>query len=147
MIVKIKRENTEVDIPNYESQGASGFDFHAYLDKSVWLEPRDLRVIPTGLSFEIPSGFEMQVRTRSGLAANDGIVVLNSPGTVDSDYRGEVKIILMNLGSHRFKVSPGDRIAQGVICVVQQVRFEEEELSITSRGSSGFGSTGTNNNI
>ena len=144
MIVKIKREDIEVKIPEYESSGASGFDLHAYLDKSIWLEPRDLLVIPTGLFFEVPSCFEMQGRSRSGLAANHGIMVLNSPGTVDSDYRGEVKVILMNLGSHRFKVSPGDRIAQGVISSVQQVKFEEEDLSITTRGNSGFGSTGTN---
>ena len=147
MILRIKRDSEKVQVPRYESRGASGFDLHAYITTPVFLEPKDIAVVPTGLYFEVPVGFEMQVRSRSGLAANSGIMVLNSPGTIDSDYRGEVKVILINLSSERFKVNNGDRIAQGVIAVVQQVQLKDigsRSLVPSMRGSEGFGSTGIN---
>ena len=144
MILKIKRETPEIDIPEYESLGASGFDLKAHLGNSIFVEPRDLAIVPTGLSFEVPSGYEMQIRSRSGLAIKHSVMVLNSPGTIDSDYRGEVKVILINLGHSTFRVRPGARIAQGVIAAVQQVDLLEiqEDLTETIRGSQGFGSTG-----
>ena len=145
MLVKIKRISDLVPIPEYQSKGASGFDFHAYMTIPVILEPRDIGIIPTGLYFEIPKGYELQVRSRSGLAADWGIMVLNSPGTVDSDYRGEVKIILINLGENKIKIEPGDRIAQGVISKVHIADFTEVEvLKETIRATNGFGSTGLN---
>ena len=125
MIIRIKRDSEEVKIPQYESKGASGFDLCAYVDSPVFIEPTSIVVIPTGLYFEIPIGFEIQIRSRSGLAANSGIMVLNSPGTVDSDYRGEVKVILINLGNERFKVSNEDRIAQAVVTIIQEVRLHD----------------------
>tara|TARA_Y100000310_G_C20522204_1_gene734226 strand:- start:134 stop:571 length:438 start_codon:yes stop_codon:yes gene_type:complete len=144
MYVPVKRVSSDVQMPEYKSEGASGFDLHAYMENSVFIEPRDISIIPTGLHFSIPSGYELQIRSRSGLAANQGIMVLNSPGTVDSDYRGEVKVILINLGSERVKVAPGDRVAQGIITSVEQVILQdiEEELKASARGSKGFGSTG-----
>jgi len=133
-------------MPKYQSKGASGFDFHAYIGTSVILEPKDISVIPTGLHFSIPTGYELQVRSRSGLAADWGIMVLNSPGTVDSDYSGEVRVILINLGSERFKICNGDRIAQGIVSKVQKAHLididDTIKLPVTARGSDGFGSTG-----
>ena len=144
MDIKVFKDDPEVQIPQYQSAGASGFDIHAFISNSVFIESRDIAIIPTGLHFSIPTGYELQVRSRSGLAAKEGIMVLNSPGTVDSDYRGEVRVILINLGTERFKVSNGDRIAQGVISTVQRVNLTnvEEGLKLTTRGSDGFGSTG-----
>ena len=145
MILRVKRDSEKVKIPEYESPGASGFDLCAYIESPVFINSRDIAVIPTGLHFEILMGFEMQIRSRSGLAANSGVMVLNSPGTIDSDYRGEVKVILINLGHERFKVEPGDRIAQGVVTIVQQVNLHDigiQNLTKTIRGSQGFGSTG-----
>jgi dUTP pyrophosphatase len=147
MILRIKRDNKKIKTPIYESTGASGFDLCAYITTPVFIDPKDIVIIPTGLYFEVPVGFEMQIRSRSGLAASYGIMVLNSPGTIDSDYRGEVKIILINLGSERFKVSNGDRIAQGVVGIIQQVKLLDigtKPLSPSMRGSGGFGSTGLN---
>lgn len=147
MIIRIKRDHEDVKIPQYESKGASGFDLAAYIESPVFIDPRTIGVIPTGLHFEVPIGFEIQIRSRSGLAANSGIMVLNSPGTIDSDYRGEVKVILINLGSERFKVSNGDRIAQAVVTIVQEVKLHDigsKALSPSMRGSGGFGSTGLN---
>ena len=145
MILNIKRDSEEVKIPEYESSGASGFDLHAFIENSVFIEPRDISIVPTGLHFDIPEGFEIQIRSRSGLAAKAGVMVLNSPGTIDSDYRGEVKVILINLGQERFKVAPGDRIAQAVVTIVQQVNLHDigiKNLTQSIRGSQGFGSTG-----
>ena len=145
MLVKIKRVSNKVPMPEYQSEGASGFDFRAHIDLSVFLDPRDISIIPTGLYFAMPKGYELQIRSRSGLAADWGVMVLNSPGTVDSDYRGEVKIILINLGEERLKIEPGDRIAQGIISKVQVADFTEVDfLDNTVRGTSGFGSTGRN---
>ena len=144
MYVPVKRVSSDVQMPEYQSEGASGFDLHAYMENSVFIEPRDISIVPTGLHFSIPSGYELQVRSRSGLAANQGVMVLNSPGTVDSDYRGEVKVILINLGNERVKITPGDRVAQGVVTSVEQVILQdiETELKASTRGSEGFGSTG-----
>ena len=132
------------NLPKYESEFSSGFDVRAQLGDSVIdLKPGDRTVIPTALSFEIPQGFELQVRPRSGLAAKIGITTLNSPGTIDSDYRGEVKVIIINHGSEVFQIKDQDRIAQIVLCPIVRAKFSiVEELSDTTRGSGGFGSTG-----
>ena len=144
--IKIKKVHKTAPTPEYQSEGASGFDLNAYIKRTIWLDPRDSELIPTGLIFEIPTGYELQIRTRSGLAINEGVVVLNSPGTIDSDYRGEVKVILMNLGPNRIQISPYDRIAQAVLTKVERADFqilgEEDYLELSARGSQGFGSTG-----
>jgi dUTP pyrophosphatase len=134
--------------PEFATDGASGFDLRADLaeDETITLGIGEYTMVPTGLYFEIPEGFELQVRPRSGLAAKHGVTVLNSPGTVDSDYRGEVKVILINHGTKPFVIENGERIAQGVIGGVmgkKMITFESvEELSDTERGEGGFGSTG-----
>ncbi len=130
-------------VPEYKTDGAAGADLCAFLDSPVTLLPGKSAMIPTGLFFEIPEGYEIQVRPRSGLAAKNGITVLNTPGTIDSDYRGEVKVILINLGDKDFVINNGDRIAQLIICPVIQAAFTvTDSLSETSRGAGGFGSTG-----
>lgn len=140
--VKIKKLVPEAVIPYYQSTQAAGFDFHSTDD--VVIMPNETKLIGTGLSFELPESFELQVRSRSGLSAKTGIRVSNSPGTVDSDFRGEVKVILHNTGTIPFTVAVGDRIAQGIIAPFYRGNFEVvEELSETERGSNGFGSTGT----
>lgn len=142
-VVRVKKKDAGVQIPRYESPGAAGIDLKAYLERDVSLGPRGRAKIPTGLFLEIPPGYEAQVRPRSGLAARHGITVLNAPGTIDSDYRGEVEIILINLGEENFTVKNGDRIAQMIISPVTQARLEETDaLSVTERGTGGFGSTG-----
>lgn len=142
--VKIKRlENFCGDLPQYQSLGASGFDVRAQLSESVVLNPGERAMIPTGLSFEIPLGFEIQARPRSGWAAKSGLTVLNTPGTIDADYRGEVKIIVINLGQEAVTISDQERCAQLVLAPVYQAQFElADELSETERGAGGFGSTG-----
>lgn len=131
-------------VPEYKTAGAAGADLYAFLpEETVVIEPGKRAVIPTGLFFEIPEGYEIQVRPRSGLAAKNGVTVLNTPGTIDSDYRGELKVILINLGDDSFSVKNGDRIAQMVIAPVIQAEFlQVSELSETDRGNGGFGSTG-----
>lgn len=130
-------------IPQYKTIGAAGCDVCAFLSEPFILEPGDYAPIPTGLSMEIPLGYEVQVRPRSGLAAKNGITVLNSPGTIDSDYRGEVKIILINHGNSAFVINNGDRIAQLVVAPVSAAVFVKvDSLSDTERGQGGFGSTG-----
>jgi dUTP diphosphatase len=130
-------------LPEYKSEGASGADLMALLAQDVVLKPGTRAVIPTGLRMEIPRGIEGQVRPRSGLALEHGITVLNSPGTVDSDYRGEIKILLVNLGESDFRVRNGDRIAQIVFSPVVRVSFQRQDaIAGTGRGSGGFGSTG-----
>lgn len=141
MQVKIKRLNPNSVIPSYQSKGASGFDFHA-IENTVVPAGKTL-LIKTGLSFEIPEGFELQVRPRSGMSLKTGMRVTNSPGTVDADYRGEVSIIMENTSDKEYIVNVGDRVAQGVVCPVNQVQFIEEELSSTERGAGGFGSSGS----
>ncbi len=130
-------------LPEYKTSGSAGADLHAYLDEPVFLAVGERRLIPTGLFVELPQGFELQVRPRSGLALKHGITVLNAPGTVDSDYRGELSVLLINHGDSVFKIENGDRIAQAVVASVVQVKYiEKDELSETERGSCGYGSTG-----
>lgn len=131
------------ELPRYETAHASGLDVRAALNEVVVLQPMARTMIPTGLSFEIPPGYEIQVRPRSGLAAKQGVTVLNTPGTVDADYRGEVKIILVNLGEHTVEIRDQDRIAQLVLCPVMQANLVVmTDLTETARGAGGFGSTG-----
>ena len=131
-------------IPEYKTAGAAGADVCAYLPEGpIQLESGKVAMVSTGLFFEIPLGYEIQVRPRSGLAAKNGVTVLNTPGTIDSDYRGEVKVILINLGEKAFTINNGERIAQLVISPVTQAKFEiTDSLSETERGAGGFGSTG-----
>ena len=130
-------------IPSYKTPGAAGADVCALLSQAITIEPGAFAMIPTGLFFEIPQGYEIQVRPRSGLAAKNGITVLNTPGTIDSDYRGELKIILINLGKEAFVVNNGERIAQIIVSPVTLADFTiTDSLSDTSRGEKGFGSTG-----
>ncbi|MBA5802004.1 dUTP diphosphatase [Rhizobium changzhiense] len=146
MLNLIRLANGEgLDLPAYESKGAAGMDLRAAVDEAapLTLLPGKRALVPTGFIFEIPEGFEGQVRPRSGLAFKNGITCLNSPGTVDSDYRGEVKVLLINLGEEPFVISRGMRIAQMVIASVTQARVAEiTEASETMRGAGGFGSTG-----
>ena len=130
-------------IPQYKTSGAAGADLCALLDAPLTIPAGSFAMVPTGLFFEIPEGYEVQVRPRSGLAAKNGVTVLNTPGTIDSDYRGEIKIILINLGSSDFTINSGDRIAQMVVAPVTQASFSlTDSLSETERGTGGFGSTG-----
>ena len=130
-------------LPLYQTPLSAGMDVRADLEQSVTLAPLGRAMIPTGLYVELPEGYEMQVRPRSGLAAKHGITVLNSPGTIDADYRGEIRIILVNLSSEAFTIEPGERIAQLVVARHEQVEWEPvEELGTTERGAGGFGSTG-----
>lgn len=137
-----KKDNT-VSLPEYETAGSAGADIRAHVEKPVVIEKGEHALVPTGLFPEVPVGYEIQVRPRSGLAFRKGITVLNTPGTVDSDYRGEIMVNLINLGSETFVVEDGDRIAQIVVSPVLQAIFgETAELSSTERGMGGFGSTG-----
>jgi dUTP pyrophosphatase len=130
-------------LPSYETSHSAGMDLRANLDQPVLMKPLERSIIPTGLFIELPGGYEAQIRPRSGLAAKKGITVLNSPGTVDADYRGEIKVILINLSSENFSVENGERIAQMVISSHERVEWlNAEELLETERGSGGFGSTG-----
>jgi len=130
--------------PVYSSAQASGADIHAFLKEPVLIEAGQRALIPTGIILEVPEGYEAQIRPRSGLAINHGITILNTPGTIDSDYRGEVKVILINTGDTDFTVNPGDRIAQVVFSPVIRAEFyPNTSLSETDRGEGGFGSTGT----
>ena len=140
-ILKIKKLNNDALIPEYQSKGAAGFDLCAIED--LTLTQGKFALIPTGLAFSIKKGYEIQVRPRSGLALKHGITVLNTPGTVDSDYRGEIKVILINLGNEDFVIKKGERIAQAVLCKVKQAKIKiVKKLDKTARGKSGFGSTG-----
>lgn len=141
--VQVTRVHPEAILPEYKTPGASGLDLHARLDAPVTLVPKQRLLIPTGLAFAIPGGYEGQVRPRSGLVLNLGITCANSPGTIDSDYRGEVGVILINLGQENSIIKSGDRIAQLVICPVMIARLVEvDRLNDTLRGGGGFGSTG-----
>ena len=129
--------------PSYQSSGSSGMDVRAHLSESLVIKPGRSELVPTGLYLEIPSGYEVQVRSRSGLALKNGIMVLNSPGTIDSDYRGEIKVILMNLSSEDFVINNNDRIAQLVLSRYEKAELVlSDQLEETERGSGGFGSTG-----
>ncbi len=141
MKIKIKKLHIDAKIPAYQTNGAVGFDLSSV--SYMTIRSGESALVPTGLSIELPKGYELQVRPRSGLALKYSITVLNSPGTVDSDYRGELKVILINHGKNDFVIAVGERIAQGIINRVELVDFDEvEELSNTDRGVSGFGSTG-----
>lgn len=145
--MKIKIKNTSSHaLPEYKTPDSAGMDLVANLDENITLKPLERILIPTGLFLEIPKGFEAQIRPRSGLALKYGITCLNSPGTIDADYRGEVGVILANLSKDEFLIQNGDRIAQMVIAKHESVQWEiAEELSDSERGAGGFGSTGHNN--
>ena len=141
--ILIKRTSKNVCLPKYETSGSSGMDISAFIENNIEIKPGEKSIISAGFHLSIPKGFEVQIRPRSGLAAKKSISVLNTPGTIDADYRGEIKVILINLGKEKFIVENGMRIAQMVVCPIVQAEFEEvNELSITDRGSGGFGSTG-----
>lgn len=133
----------DLPLPAYESRHAAGMDLRAALEQPLTLRPGERELVPTGLKMALPEGYEAQIRPRSGLAWRSGITMLNTPGTIDADYRGEVKVLAVNLGEEDFTISHGDRIAQMVIAPVQQLFVEEsDELPETERGEGGFGSTG-----
>ena len=141
--VLVKKLNSKVKLPSYKTEGSSGMDLIAFVDKPIEIKPNNSALIPTGLSIAIPEDFEVQIRPRSGLAAKSNISVLNTPGTIDSDYRGELKVILFNHGNKQFIVKNNERIAQMVLAPILKVDFEEvESLPDTVRGAGGFGSTG-----
>ena len=141
--VLVKKLNSGVKLPTYKTSGSSGMDLMAFLDDPIRILPNDSAIIPTGLSVAIPDDVEIQIRPRSGLAAKSKIGVLNTPGTIDSDYRGELKIILFNHGNKDFIVNNNDRVAQMVLTPVIKMELEEvDQLPETIRGSGGFGSTG-----
>ena len=141
--VLIKKLNQKAIIPSYKTSGSSGLDLTALIEREIIIPPKKSALISTGLSIAIPDDTEVQIRPRSGLAAKSNITVLNTPGTIDSDYRGELKIILFNHGDKEFVVNNGDRIAQMVLMPVLKIEFEEvDNLPKTIRGSEGFGSTG-----
>ena len=142
--ILIKRLSKEVSLPKYKTSGSSGMDLAANINANININPGKTAIIPTGLALSIPKGFEVQIRPRSGLAAKQKISVLNTPGTIDADYRGEIKVILINLSQESFKVEKGLRIAQMVVCPIVQAQLKEvDDLSETERGKGGFGSTGT----
>ena len=141
--ILIKKTSKEVITPKYKTEGSSGVDLSAFLNEKVVIKPNSSKLIPTGLQVAIPEELEIQIRPRSGLAAKESMGVLNSPGTIDSDYRGELKIILFNHGEKDFIINNGDRIAQMVLVPILKMEFEEvDNLPDTVRGQGGFGSTG-----
>jgi len=141
--VLIKKLNPSVQLPSYKTDGASGMDLMANIKKSINLEPGKSCLVPTGLSVAFPDQYEIQIRPRSGLAAKNNISILNTPGTIDSDYRGELKVILFNHGNENFKINNNDRIAQMVLAPIIKMELEEtKELPESVRGDGGFGSTG-----
>ena len=141
--ILIKRLSKNVTLPRYETEDSSGLDLAANIDERIKILPGKSEIIPTGLAVAIPKNFEIQIRPRSGLAAKNQVSVLNTPGTIDADYRGEIKVILINLSNKVFIVEKGLRIAQMVVCPVIKVSLKEvTKLEITERGSGGFGSTG-----
>lgn len=142
MIVKVVNKSNH-RLPEYQTAGAAGMDLKADISKPIVLKPGEVQVIPTGLYMAIPEGYEIQVRSRSGLAAKYGIFCLNSPGTLDADWRGNTGVILANFGKNNFVVNPGDRIAQAVLNKIEKIEWEEvSELDTTERGEGGFGHTG-----
>ncbi|WP_067029739.1 dUTP diphosphatase [Allomuricauda sp. CP2A] len=144
MKIKIINKSSHV-LPHYETLASAGMDLRANIELPIVLKPLERAIVPTGIYMELPLGYEAQVRPRSGLAAKKGISVLNAPGTIDADYRGEVGVILVNLSSEEFTIENGERIAQMVIAKHERAEWEEvESLSETDRGAGGFGSTGTN---
>jgi|TARA_X000000950_G_C13748896_1_gene591794 dUTP pyrophosphatase len=143
ILIKKVSTNPLFKLPKYESNGAAGMDLSADIDAEVELKPLERFLFPTGIAISLPKDLEAQIRPRSGLAIKNGITLLNTPGTVDSDYRGEIKVILVNISNDKYTIKPGDRIAQMVLSQFVQGQFElVENLDETDRGSSGFGSTG-----
>jgi dUTP pyrophosphatase len=145
VIVKIKRlnNNNDLPLPSYESDGSSGLDLRAAVAEELILHPGDIRLVPTGLAIALPEGYEAQIRARSGLALTYGLGLVNSPGTIDADYRGEVGVVLINWGKRPFTIRRGDRIAQMIITRVARAKVDEVgELDPTSRGPGGFGHSG-----
>lgn len=141
--VLIKKLNPKVTLPEYKTRGSSGLDLQAFIEKDIIISPGKSSLIPTGLSVAISEDLEIQIRPRSGIALKNGITVLNTPGTIDADYRGEIKVILINLSENEFVVKNGDRIAQMVIAPIIKGEFEiTDELPDSIRGEGGFGSTG-----
>lgn len=141
--LKFLKLHNDVNIPEYKTEGASGMDVEAYLKEPVTLAPLERTLIPTGLKAEIPKGYEIQLRARSGLSIKHGITLINAVGTIDSDYRGEICAGLVNLSNESYTINPGERIAQMVICKVEQPKIIiRDELSDSIRGEGGFGSTG-----
>ena len=141
--VLIKKLNSKVELPIYKTEGSSGLDLMAFIEKPINLNPKESVLVPTGISVAIAKDLEIQIRPRSGLAAKSNVSVLNTPGTIDSDYRGEIKVILFNHGKNEFIINNKDRIAQMVLSPIIKAEFEEvDELPETLRGDGGFGSTG-----
>ena len=141
--ILIKKLHSDVNIPKYETEGSSGLDLEAYIEKDLRLLSGERKLVPTGVSVAMPNNFEIQIRPRSGLAYKNGISVVNTPGTIDSDYRGEIKVLLINLGTEAVTIKKFQRIAQMVICPIIKANLKEvEELPETIRGAGGFGSTG-----
>ena len=141
--ILIKKLHSDVNLPAYETSGSSGMDLQAYISEEIILKPGERKLIPTGLSIAIPENLEIQIRPRSGLAYKKGISVVNTPGTIDSDYRGEIKVLLINLGKEDFIIKKFERIAQMVVCPITKVVLSEtNDLPDTIRGDGGFGSTG-----
>jgi len=144
-IKRLSNKFNDIPLPGYATEGSSGLDVRAAVEQEIVLAPGKVALVPTNLSVEIPAGYEIQVRPRSGLAAKHSIGILNSPGTIDSDYRGEVKIIMMNFSEEDFPIKRGERIAQLVISKVYRAEFiEKKELNDSERGGGGFGHTGKN---
>jgi dUTP pyrophosphatase len=142
-VKRLKNDYDDIPLPSYATSGSAGMDIRAAVEKEITIEPNSIVLVPTNLSVEIPIGYEIQVRPRSGLAANHGIGILNSPGTIDSDYRGEIKIILINLSGDKFTIKRGDRIAQLVVSKVHHANMiESDSLNHSTRGKGGFGHTG-----
>jgi len=141
--VLIKKLNSKVQLPKYKTDGSSGMDLMAFIEDSINIKPQESALIPTGISIAIPEDTEVQIRPRSGLAVKSSISVLNTPGTIDSDYRGEIKIILFNHSKEEFIINNNDRVAQMILMPIIKAEFEEvEDLPKTLRGYGGFGSTG-----
>ena len=141
--VLVKKLNSKVQLPKYKTDGSSGMDLMAFIENPIKIKPQESSLIPTGISIAIPEDTEIQIRPRSGLAAKSNISVLNTPGTIDSDYRGEIKIILFNHGKEEFIINNNDRVAQMILMPIIKAELEEvEDLPKTFRGSGGFGSTG-----
>ena len=141
--ILVKKFDKNIKLPTYKTSGSSGMDLVAYIKNKITIDPGKTAMIPTGIAVAIPKNYEIQIRPRSGLAAKKGISVLNTPGTVDSDYRGEIIIILINLSKKSFVVKSGDRVAQMILCPVAKGKLQEvKNLPKTVRGKGGFGSTG-----
>jgi len=141
--ILVKKLFKEVNLPKYETNGSSGLDLEAFVDSEITLKPGERKLIPTGISIAMPDNFEVQIRPRSGLAYKNGISVVNTPGTIDADYRGEIKVLLINLGQENFVIKKFQRIAQMVICPIIKAKLvETDDLPNSIRGTGGFGSTG-----